>query len=629
MTAVSVAQSVAQSVGRAIASMAAVSGGGYPANLAFYAWDTQAGVYDSGVIVGTGSIAEATTSTRYYPDASNVWQPFGSGVVGQYYHDGDWWYPFHCAWTNSCTRSYDLTNASWTKTNATAALNQTGMRGDANGASLLTATGASGTAIFSAVVAASADHGSRWFLKRSVGTGTVEITMDNGATWTNVTTALAAASGWYEAVMGQTLANPQFGIRLATSGDAVIVGNAELALVPGVSSSAVGIMRWNSPIFTAGATGSVTQPIPTVSGANQDGTIGFYYTEAVFASPDADYGLTDIYFPSFSATSADATACNFANGTFFSQQFLQPAVGGSTNQITRSIVAGDRIRIASWYNAGESSASQSVDGDITQGSLTFSSFDSDGSMFLIRRQTTATCGAILLRNYRRYVIANLAEGATQAIDLINGTKAWGQNIVALSRRLDLYTQNGNPWTATGATAVRDAVGIGGVANTACTVNDPDASLRIFRQVSLPTALDTANYALRFFVRKDAITSRFPEFQFQLTGGTPLNVYVSLNTSTGAIAARTGPLVFTAQTYAVDTDFWEVAGDLANNGTNTSIGILMYPAYSATLGGASSAALTGSVVIGNVEIYKGVTAASVLGNAPAYTPQTKAPEVNPS
>jgi hypothetical protein len=69
--------------------------------------------------------------------------------------------------------------------------------------------------------------------------------------------------------------------------------------------------------------------------------------------------------------------------------------------------------------------------------------------------------------------------------------------------------------------------------------------------------------------------------------------------------------------------------MANNGGNTSANVLIYPAFASTLGAASSAALTGSIVIGNVELYKGVTAASVVGQDPAYTPQVKAPEVNPS
>lgn len=628
------ANSIARGIARGIASPigAGVGGAGsYPADLAFYAFDTQNGTYVADVIVGTGSVTEASTSTRYYPDENNVWQAFGSGVVGRYWYDGDWWYPYHCAWTNSCQHSFDLTNAAWTKSNTTAALTQTGLRGDSNGASLLTATANNGTAIYASVTAASAAHGSRWFLKRSVGTGTVEITMDNGSTWTDVTAGLAAASGWYEAIASQTLTNPQFGIRLGTSGDAVIVGNAELALNPAVSNTPAGTLRWNSPIFTNGATGSVTENVPTVDGANQDASIGFYYVECVMASPDADYGLTDIYIPSFSATSSDATPCNFANGALWSAQYLQPAVGGSTSQINRSVLAGERFQVASWYNAAESTADFSLDGDRAGGASTFSSFDSDGTFYVIRRQAVANLsGVILIRNMRRYVIANMAAGAVQSVNLINGTEAWGQNLVALSHRLDLYTQTGNPWTATGTTCARDAAGIGGTPNTACTITDPDASLRIFRQASIPIVADTRDYTVRLFIKKDATTSRFPEFNPQLTGGTLVQGHVQLNTSTGASASRAGnSATWTVQTYPHDTDWWEVVGTLTNNGSNNLCSILIYPAYASSLGGTSSAALTGSIVVANVELYAGISTAAVLGQLPAYTPQVRAPEVNPS
>lgn len=630
----SVKWSVKRSMSRKLTAPGAGGGGGsYPEDLAFYALDMQGASFVADVIVGTGSITEAATSTRYYPDASNVWQSFGSGVVGRYYHDGAWWYPFHAAWTNSCQHSFDLTNAAWTKTNATAALTQTGMRGGANGASLLTATANNGTAIYSSVTAASNPHGSRWFLKRSVGTGTVEITLDNGSTWTDITAALAAASGWYEDVIQQTLSNPQIGIRLATSGDAVIVGNAELAIDPASatgSETPFGILRWNSPIFTNGATGSVDQTTPTVDGANHDNTRGFYYVECVVAANDVDYGLTDIYFPSFSATASDATACNFANGSVWSSQYTQPAAGGSTTQVTRSVVAGDRMRVTSWYNSVEGAARFALDGDLTAGNSTYAGFDTDGSMFLIRLQGATFSGTILIRNMRRYVIADMAAGTPLSVDLVHGTESWGQNLAVLSDRLDLYVNNGNPWTATGTTAARNAIGLEGEANTACTITDPDASLRIFRQASIPVVADTRNYTVRTFIRKDAITSRFPEIQFQLSGGTTVQGFVQINTSTGASASRSGnSATWTVQEYAYNTDFWEVVGTMANNGTNAVSNVLFYPAYASTLGGASSAALTGSIVVGNLELYAGKVTADVIGQDPAYTPQVTAAPVLPS
>ncbi len=118
----------------------------------------------------------------------------------------------------------DLTDAAWTKTNCTASKTAEGIDGVANSASTLTATGANGTAI-QAVVLASAQFTAAPRLRRRTGTGTVELTMDGGATWP-VTAVLT--SDWTEFPITQTLANPGFGIRIVTSGDEIDVDYADI-----------------------------------------------------------------------------------------------------------------------------------------------------------------------------------------------------------------------------------------------------------------------------------------------------------------------------------------------------------------------------------------------------------------
>ena len=126
--------------------------------------------------------------------------------------------------TNRITYSDDLSNAAWTKTSCTATYNQIGIAGAANAASLITATGANATVIrASALTQASGEHAFAVNIKRSVGTGTVELTLDNGSTWQDITSQIGAS--YARIAVDQTLANPQVGIRIVTSGDAVIVGN--------------------------------------------------------------------------------------------------------------------------------------------------------------------------------------------------------------------------------------------------------------------------------------------------------------------------------------------------------------------------------------------------------------------
>jgi hypothetical protein len=121
--------------------------------------------------------------------------------------------------TNVVLHSRDLANAAWTKTNCTAALTQTGIDGAANTASLLTATAANATCTQAITLASSARAHSA-YVRRVTGTGTVEMTMDGGTTWTAITLTSTFARF---AIPTQTIANPNVGFRIVTSGDAIEV----------------------------------------------------------------------------------------------------------------------------------------------------------------------------------------------------------------------------------------------------------------------------------------------------------------------------------------------------------------------------------------------------------------------
>jgi hypothetical protein len=134
--------------------------------------------------------------------------------------------------TNIALHSRDFTQAAWVKTNITAAFDATGIDGVANSASSLTATAANGTAL-QTITSASATHVSSFFARRITGTGTVEITQDNGATWTTIT----LTDGWQRFnVAAATVANPVIGFRLVTSGDVIAVDVAQCEVSAVVSS---------------------------------------------------------------------------------------------------------------------------------------------------------------------------------------------------------------------------------------------------------------------------------------------------------------------------------------------------------------------------------------------------------
>ena len=124
--------------------------------------------------------------------------------------------------TNLCLWNRDLTNAAWVSTNGTTLKNQTGIDGVTNSASSFTATAGNATCLQS-ITSASAARVTSFFLKRITGTGTVNITQDNGTTWTAVT----LTASWQRFQVTSTVTNPVIGIRVVTSGDSVALDYAQ------------------------------------------------------------------------------------------------------------------------------------------------------------------------------------------------------------------------------------------------------------------------------------------------------------------------------------------------------------------------------------------------------------------
>jgi hypothetical protein len=113
----------------------------------------------------------------------------------------------------------DFTNAVWTKSNMTAAKTAVGSDGVANASSTLTATAANAT-VLQSITSGSAARITCCRIRRRTGSGAVEMTQDNGTTWSPVT---VTANYTRVNIAAATLANPTVGLRIVTSGDAVDV----------------------------------------------------------------------------------------------------------------------------------------------------------------------------------------------------------------------------------------------------------------------------------------------------------------------------------------------------------------------------------------------------------------------
>jgi hypothetical protein len=173
--------------------------------------------------------------------------------------------------TNLCLQSSDLTNASWTKSNLTTAKTATGPDGVANSATTITASSANATAL-QAITSVSASRVTSVFLKRRTGTGNVDLTQNNGSTWTTQT----LTSSWTRILMVPvSSANPTIGIRLVTSGDAVDVALFQHELTYGLRATPTSPI----PTTTASVTRAADRYSITPASINFSSTAGSWWAD--------------------------------------------------------------------------------------------------------------------------------------------------------------------------------------------------------------------------------------------------------------------------------------------------------------------------------------------------------------
>lgn len=194
----------------------------------------------------SGGLQVASTTPQYVIFSSGLVAPVGAGSLPV----SDLGLAVWEASSNLVTATNDFTNAAWTASSVTAALNATGPDGLANSASTLTATAGNAT-VTQAITHTSTNEQASIFMRALTVTGAIQLTVDNGATWHAVTPGLA----WSQvSIPQQSLPNPTFGIRIVNSGDSVAVWCAQVE--PGLLN----------PVPTAPMpTGYSPRVVPTIS----------------------------------------------------------------------------------------------------------------------------------------------------------------------------------------------------------------------------------------------------------------------------------------------------------------------------------------------------------------------------
>lgn len=136
--------------------------------------------------------------------------------------------------TNEALHNRDFTNAAHIKINITALKDAVGADGVANSASTLTATAANGT-VLQTVTKVSAQNTFSLDVRRKTGTGTIEISDDNGVSFTDITSNINNLT-YTRFQITTTQANPSIGLRIVTSGDEIEVDYEQLEALPFASS---------------------------------------------------------------------------------------------------------------------------------------------------------------------------------------------------------------------------------------------------------------------------------------------------------------------------------------------------------------------------------------------------------
>jgi hypothetical protein len=257
--------------------------------------------------------------------------------------------------TNLLLYSRDLSNGAWTKTNTSCSLNATGITGASNSASTCTASAFLGTVTQS--ITTSGSRQTSLFVKRASGSAALELTRNNGASWTtlnssncvNATTYQAQninSSTWSRCSIENSVTNPVIGLRFNDANDSFIIDATQ-------DESVLFIDAPTSPIFTTGTAASRSADVVSVSNPTGFSNTAGCLAAKVFKPTRYYAGANPRVFqltPSGGLMVLVSNAAYWNDGTNTAFNFVSPTVGvlldligtwtTATNQLGISVNAG-------------------------------------------------------------------------------------------------------------------------------------------------------------------------------------------------------------------------------------------------------------------------------------------------
>lgn len=206
--------------------------------------------------------------------------------------------------------------------------------------------------------------------------------------------------------------------------------------------------------------------------------------------------------------------------------------------------------------------------------------------------------------------ADVALGLQNKINLdLSVNSSVASNVLTFSRQVRaihnsaLYSEDFDvaTWVKTGTPVVTSDSTIAPDGNTtADTLDDSDAGVNEFITQTFTIPADNTNRTIALFVKKDAISSRFPAIRMNYSGGTPVSTYVMFDTTDGSslVADGSTPTIVTEDW----NDYWRFSLTLQNNNTNTSLSYEIHPAYRSTwTTGTADVAAVGSIIIWGAQL----------------------------
>ena len=349
-----------------------------------------------------------------------------------------------------------------------ASLTGTGIDGQANACTLLTATTNDAT-ISQTITAAAAAACSGFYVKRSAGTGSIFFTRDGGANWTDITNLINSSTFTLVKIENTSVTNPQIMFKIATSGDAIIVDaginhlGAQISETPIITTSAS--VTVNADVLTAPTSGNFSDAAGTIlatvtrddwtagnGSAVGSSTRGLYTSSANSGAQGVD-GTNTINGPSGTPSGtmkigirwSGSSMQVFANGVFQSAG----SYDGSFN--LASIAAADGVQctikdVAIWQTSLSDedmiSASKGMTIDGAAASLTLTA--PDGHLLAGRTIAAAAVSLALTAPSSQIIIGRYIESSPATLSLAapDGERIIGRYIQANAATITLTAPDG-------------------------------------------------------------------------------------------------------------------------------------------------------------------------------------------